>query len=88
MKRRIYKRYTKGKRGGQHYVVGGKKSKYSRGPKPKRLIKLKAYHTTFIQDKKTGIMMGRKSVEGVGDRTAIKIDPNTGRIFGRSRSKL
>ena len=45
------------------------------------------FKTTFIQDPKTGLLQGRKSVPGFGDRTPVQIDTNTGRIFGRLPKK-
>ena len=82
-KKRIWKKYRTRKKGGQHYNVGKKRKKYSRGPKPKQLTKEKVFHTIFVQEKKTGLLKGRKSVPGAGDRTPIRRDTKTGRIFGR-----
>lgn len=45
------------------------------------------FKTIFIQDSKTGLMQGRKSVPGFGDRTPVQIDTGTGRIFGRLPKK-
>lgn len=33
--------------------------------------KEKVYHTRYVQDKKTGEMRGRKTVEGKGDGTGV-----------------
>ena len=45
------------------------------------------FKTTYIQDSKTGLLQGRKSVPGFGDRTPVQIDTSTGRIFGRLPKK-
>jgi hypothetical protein len=48
----------------------------------------KDYGTRSIQHPKTGKMLGRKSVRGVGDRTAVrrvkKGHPMSGQIMGRT----
>ena len=59
------------------------KGKLARGS-PGLLRPEKVYHTIYTQIPKTGLMKGRKKVEGIGDRTGILLDPSTGRIFGRS----
>ena len=56
---------------------------------PKKWIYVdKDYGTRAIQSKKTGKMMGRKKVKGVGDRTALrrvkKGHPQSGQIIGRT----
>ncbi len=76
-KRKVYKSYRKGKkRGGQTYWKGN----------PGRLKKLPVFGTSFIQDKKTGLLKGRKAVSN-GEKVGILTDPRTGRIFGRYSTK-
>lgn len=78
-KKRSYTRIVKGRR----KRVRPHKQSYIRGI-PKKLKKVKVWKTKFIQEKKTGLMKGRKRVKaGPGDKTAILYDPKTGRIFGR-----
>lgn len=60
--------------------------------KKKRKVRVFVYtdqvfHTTYLQDKKTGKMRGRKYVKGLGDRTAVRRvrkGPRAGQIFGRT----
>lgn len=59
-------------------------SKLVRG-RPGKLIKSKVYHTKYVQETKTGLMKGRRNVPGVGDKTGIIFDPDTGRIFGKTK---
>lgn len=59
--------------------------KFKRGSPKLPFKKLrKIQHTIYMQDKKTGLMKGRKRAHGVGDRTGLLIDTNTYRIFGRT----
>ena len=51
----------------------------------KRLIRIdRVYGTRYIQSKRTGKLLGRKSVRGYGDKTAVRRERKTGRIFGRT----
>lgn len=59
-----------------------KKKRYNRG-NPYGLKKVNIFHTRYIQDKRTGLMKGRKRVQGIGERVGVRVDPATGRIFGR-----
>lgn len=55
-----------------------------RGKPQLPLKKIKIWKTTYLQDTKTGMMNRRKRIKGgFGDRTAIAVDENTFRIFGR-----
>ncbi len=78
-KRKVYKKYRTGtKNGGQRYYVKGK---------PGRLKKIPVFGTSFIQDAKTGLLKGRKSVKNGSEKVGILTDPASGRIFGRYSTK-
>ena len=65
-----------------------KKPKKRKRRIPKRFIAIdKISHTTYLQSKKTGRMMGRKRVVGSGDLTRVrrvKKGKYVGMIWGRT----
>lgn len=56
--------------------------KFKRG-QPKIIHLTKIWKTTYLQNPTTGLMMGRKHVDGAGDKTGLRVDKETYRIFGR-----
>lgn len=83
-KRIYHQRHKVGKRISNKFRNKKYIKSLERGRPQLPLKKVRIWKTTYLQDKKTGMMEGRKRVKGgFGDRTSIAIDERTYRIFGR-----
>ena len=74
-----------------HHIrkTGRGKGKLRKNPKRGKYgtkHKERAWHTMFLQDKKTGQMEGRERVLGKGDATGVVREERIGRILGRTHS--
>lgn len=77
----VHKHLRKGKKVRQH------ERRYKRGLPHRPFRRVDIYNTIYKQDAKTGLMKGRKSIHGFGDRTGIMVDRQNNRIFGRAPKK-